>query len=434
MAFRASVTTCASRLGATVNHSTGTTSVLSVQVAGGLTLSGGTLTLTDTAAGNESTVATFTHSSGTLDGAATLVVTGTATWSNATSSQSGLGTTRIASGATLTTGGLGAGPLSQRTLDVEGSMVLGTNFSLAGGATVDIGIGGVVTVQTDGTITRNADAPVERILNAGTVQKTGGIGVSRLDPEVVNSGTIRATTGFLELAGGDGTGAQTGGFDGTGTGLVRFLTGAFDFAAGSSLKGQTQLAGATLNIVAGASVPVALGARFTHTSGTVTGPGTLDVLGIFVWQAGEHSGTGTTRVAPGAVLTRPALGTTVTLTARTLGIEGEATFGAAASSWRRAPRSTSTPERRSTSRATSSSRVTLTPLSSASSTPARSRRRPARERPPSIPSSRTPASSRPARERSSPRRSPTTRRPPTRSPAGRTSPRRRSRSPTPTSS
>ena len=279
MEFPAPATTCASPLGVTVTHSAGTTSVLSVQVAGGLTLSGGTLTLTDTAAGNESTVATFTHSNGTLDGAATLVVTGTATWSNATSSQSGLGTTRIASGATLTTGGLGVGPLSQRTLDVEGSMVLGTSFSLAGGATVEIGTDGVLTFQNDFSITRNGDAPVERILNAGTVQKTGGTGVSRLDPEVVNSGTIRATTGTVELTGGDGAGAQTGGFDGTGTGLVRFFAGAFDFAAGSSLKGQTQLAGATLNIVAGASVPVALGARFTHTSGTVTGPGTLDVLG-----------------------------------------------------------------------------------------------------------------------------------------------------------
>ena len=57
--------------GKAVEHnSLGTTSILSLQSAGSLLLSFGTLTLTDTTVGNESNATNFTQSAGTLDGAA----------------------------------------------------------------------------------------------------------------------------------------------------------------------------------------------------------------------------------------------------------------------------------------------------------------------------------------------------------------------------
>ena len=113
--------------GATVVHSAGVTTILSLQSSAGLTsglltLSGGTLTLTDTTAGNESTATSFTQSGGTLDGAAVLAISSTYTWTTGT--QQGVGQTRIAVGAMLTKSGPNVANLNSRTLRVEGTAVV----------------------------------------------------------------------------------------------------------------------------------------------------------------------------------------------------------------------------------------------------------------------------------------------------------------------
>ena len=83
--------------GFSVVHSSGTDSILSLQSSGTLTLSGGSLALTDTA--NDSNATTLTQSGGTLAGVGTLSVAGSLTWSFGT--QTGAGTTRILPGASL---------------------------------------------------------------------------------------------------------------------------------------------------------------------------------------------------------------------------------------------------------------------------------------------------------------------------------------------
>ena len=85
-------------------HSTATTSILSLQSQGALTLSGGTLSLTDATAGNESNAVSIVQSGGTLGGAATLIVSSSYQWSTGT--QTGAGETRIGVGATLTRTGV----------------------------------------------------------------------------------------------------------------------------------------------------------------------------------------------------------------------------------------------------------------------------------------------------------------------------------------
>ena len=83
--------------GVTVTYSTGTQDVQSVQVAGALAITGGTLKTTS--AVDDSTIVTLSQSLGTLGGSNTLVLTGAgangSTWSGGTMTDSG--TTRLAS-------------------------------------------------------------------------------------------------------------------------------------------------------------------------------------------------------------------------------------------------------------------------------------------------------------------------------------------------
>ena len=88
--------------------------------------------------------------------------------------------------------------LTTRTLGIEGEANIGAaGFVLTAGATVDIDPGATFDLQGDFTMTRNADAPVERILNAGTLKKTAGAGTTRIDPELTNTGVVEARSGTL---------------------------------------------------------------------------------------------------------------------------------------------------------------------------------------------------------------------------------------------
>ena len=138
--------------GATVVHSTGTTSILSLQSQGALTLSGGTLSLTDTTVGNESNAVSIVQSNGTLGGAATLIVSSSYQWSFGT--QTGAGETRIGVGATLTRTGGSTVALTQRTLRNGGTVtVTGTGAIQAGtGARIVNAVGATFDLQADSSV------------------------------------------------------------------------------------------------------------------------------------------------------------------------------------------------------------------------------------------------------------------------------------------
>ena len=187
--------------------------------------------------------------------------------------------------------------------------------------------GATFDVQADSGIFSGA-APVGRIENAGTFIKSGGAGTSTISVELDNDGSLAASSGLLRLSGGDGTATQTGSFGGTGAGIVEFIAGGYNLAAGSSFTGRVDLTGGTLDISVGATVPVAAGTTTTQSGATLTGVGTLLVNGTLVWTSGTQSGTGETHVAPSGTLTRSGAFST-TLSARTIRNEGLFAFSGA---------------------------------------------------------------------------------------------------------
>ena len=180
--------------GATVVHSTGTTSILSLQSQGALTLSGGTLSLTDTTVGNESNAVSIVQSGGTLDGAATLIVSSSYQWSFGT--QTGAGETRIGVGATLTRTGASTVALTQRTLRNGGTVaVTGTGAIQAGnrGADRERGRGDVRPAGRQQHVPRRRAGA--RFENAGTLRKSGGAATSTIAVELDNDGAVEASSG-----------------------------------------------------------------------------------------------------------------------------------------------------------------------------------------------------------------------------------------------
>ena len=294
---------------------------------GRVELSSGTVS---TAAGATVPIAvgtTTTLDGGIVTGPGTLLVDGTLVWTFGT--QSGAGETRIAAGGTLVRAGTSTVTLSERTLRNEGATtVTGSGSLTAGnGARIVNATGATFDVQADSGIFTGA-APVGRLENAGTFRKSGGAGTSTISVELDNDGSLAASSGLLRLSGGDGTATQTGSFGGTGAGIVEFIAGGYDLAAGSSFTGQVNLTGGTLDTSVGATVPVAAGTTTTQSGATLTGVGTLLVNGTLVWTSGTQSGTGETHVAAGGTLTRSgALSTT--LSARTIRNEGLFAFSGA---------------------------------------------------------------------------------------------------------
>jgi G8 domain len=137
--------------GVTVTYSTGTQPVQSLQVAGALAISGGTLKTTSTV--DESTILTLSLSTtGTLGGSNTIVLTGSgangSTWSGGTMTD--LGTTRLASGASLSLSG-SPKVLQSRKLELRGTATWSAGNVQQVNATTSIliGPGGTLDAAAD---------------------------------------------------------------------------------------------------------------------------------------------------------------------------------------------------------------------------------------------------------------------------------------------
>jgi fibronectin-binding autotransporter adhesin len=113
--------------------------------------------------------------------------------------------------------------------------------------------------------------------NAGTLAKTGGIGTSTISVAITNTGTIKSTSGILELAGGGTLGGTIGG----GTGKVA-LDGVFTAGDGVTT-----------------SVTFASGVQFGNgdNAAFLSGPGTIETKGaVLIAQA---SGFGAVKLVNG---------------------------------------------------------------------------------------------------------------------------------------
>src|SRR6266568_2825418 len=150
--------------GATADHGSGDDSVQTVQSTGTLVLSGGSLSLTDTA--DASNVTNLTQSGGTLGGTGALVVSGSFSWSGG--EQTDAGTTRVGAGGALTIdSGFAVFLSGGRTLRNDGAVAwVGGNVFASEGALVENA--GSFDAGADGVFGFNGGArPL--IHNGGTV-------------------------------------------------------------------------------------------------------------------------------------------------------------------------------------------------------------------------------------------------------------------------
>ena len=260
----------------TVRLSAGTFQLAGARWLGGVTL-GGNNPAVNVASGALTLSGTNTFGSGTLTGALT-IASGTLAWSGGT--MKGAGPTTVAAAATLRQAGAVALE-DARVLDNQGT------FDLDAASTF-----------VDGRGTGTSE-----IRNGGLIRRTAsGAGPVSLYPALLNTGTVRADNGPLELRGGSAT-PSTGHFGpggGATVGKVRFAAGTWTLAQGADLLGDVEITGATVAVPQGATVPAAGANRLV--TGSVAGTGTLDVTGTLELAGGRMTDAGRTHVAPGGTL------------------------------------------------------------------------------------------------------------------------------------
>ena len=184
---------------ATVTHSSGTTAVATVLVDGTLALGASTLSVTSTVVPSR-VVTLHQTAGGTLGGAATVLLTGSAASSSSWSggSMAGSGTTRIASGAALTISGPSARMLANgRTLENLGTVTWtgGVLHTVDGSRPrIVVGAGGLLDMAGDVHVLSSTASL--HILNGGVLRKSAGDFTGIL-ARTSNDGVIEALSGNL---------------------------------------------------------------------------------------------------------------------------------------------------------------------------------------------------------------------------------------------
>ncbi len=302
--------------GATLGFGGGTFTLTggTYSVVGQTLVSGGTLSL----AGGTMTAGEFAQSYGTIAGASTLTVTGSALFSGSYDAETGTGKTLL-KGLThvddsyLTLDG-GRTLENAGTLTVQsGTIYLGYDpfATTLGGATFVNDKGASFLIESDGTSVQ-VDLGSTGFTNAGLIEKELSSGTSNIYAALTNTGTVSVQSGTLSL---DGGGTSNGGaFTVAAGAILGFGGGTFTVTGGTyTIAGETLVSGGTANF-AGAAIgsfgnsldltggTLALGADsatvgvFSQSYGTVAGTGTLTVTGSaeFSGSYGAATGTGKT--------------------------------------------------------------------------------------------------------------------------------------------
>ncbi|SHN73189.1 hypothetical protein [Bradyrhizobium erythrophlei] len=353
--------------GSTLSVSNGTFTVSSASTVsnlqGSIALSGGTFT-----SNAQMTVGSLNQSGGTLSGSGLLTVTGATSFSgNSTETGSGAGSeTKAQSGATFAGGTTLT--LSARTLDLQGTSSTtgaGNNFNdiinLNNGSSLTVDVGATFT---DATITGGGNALVIQstsgtagtVTNLGTWQKTGNSSGNDTISVAFSTtnGTVLVQNGVLNLTGGgtdtnasyqgsgqvqfgggtrtlDSASSITSGVIFGGTGTTTTINGTYNASSTNVQNGTANLLGTitglgattissgTLNLSTAGTTATSL----TESGGTLTGSGLLTVTGATSFSGNSTetgSGAGSeTKAQSGATF---AGGTTLTLSARTLDLQG----------------------------------------------------------------------------------------------------------------
>jgi YD repeat-containing protein len=338
--------------GVSVQVSGGTNQVGSVQDEGALTISGGSLELTD--ASNASSVTSLELQGGSLTGAGTLDVSEGLSWTGGT--MSGSGSTVLESGSTssINPGSGSSVALTERTLTNHGTLTWSTG-SVEGRSDAEI--------DNSGTLVANAQVsagsyPYYGLLNkdgsdvwlesTGTVKKEAGSEFTQIQFQFDNEGTVEVGSGQIIFTGGShGSNAATGAWKSEGSGQVALNAGSYLLGSGVQMSGEVYLAGGdvqasdiqapdvTLWLWSGdstleltdASTPSHVGTLNVQSNTTLSGAGTLDVSEALSWTGGTMSGAGATALESGATGSiNPGSGSSVALTERTLTNHGTLTW------------------------------------------------------------------------------------------------------------
>lgn len=319
--------------GATVNLQAGISSSAS------LSMSGGSIsTMVD------QTVSSLAQSGGTLAGSAILTVSGSLSWTSG--AMSGSGTTRLAAGATGTVSGTSTKAINNsRVIENRGSLVYsGDNVFFNVGATgtgrIVNAVGATWEVQGEADISHSTNG-TNGFENAGLLRKTGG-GTTSFTSSIslTNTDSIQIENGTLQLQGG---GTNPGAIVMSSGTVLRLSGGTFNHEASASMTGNVNLLveGATVNllegIASGTSLTLSAGvvvasihqplSNLTQSGGTLTGSAILTVTGSLVWTGGNMSGSGTTRIAPGATGSISGSGTKALNNSRVLENQGSLVYG-----------------------------------------------------------------------------------------------------------
>jgi RHS repeat-associated protein len=286
-----------------------------VQGEGAVVIAGGWLEVTSTETTSE--LASLTLSGGVLDGHS-VAVTESFTWLN-TASLTGPGSTVIRPGATgtISSSRFGVGLEGGHHLVNEGSLTLAEGEIDALPETLIENIG---TFDLDSQNSPGIGGSyLARVANLGTFRKASGVGVGTISIPFTNLGTVRASTGTLDFAGGASTETPNLWEAASGSELIfskevtldeSTLIGSVEIAEVYPTPTTVELidveaAEASIDVVNG-GVQIAAGATSIGNltlplgSSTVYVAGTLEVSGGLTWNKGEIHGPGSLVLLPGS--------------------------------------------------------------------------------------------------------------------------------------
>ena len=194
------------------------------------------------------------------------------------------GVTLIPSGASLTLGGGLHWFVSNGS---SASLSAAINIGDLAGATATIVDNGTFDLLTDAAGIALNPSGMATFQNGGTLEKTGGTGISRIFANVTNKGTVSVTTGTLEFDGPSNTLAGTI----SGVGTVAFAAGTTQLQVNPTVS-NLLFDGATVTFIP----TLSYSGNFVETAGKLTLSGTTPTIsGTFTLAGGAlNFGAGAT--------------------------------------------------------------------------------------------------------------------------------------------